>query len=124
MNHAVLYLEHVIRIGVQSFRLQKSIEVIQVRAIEQNDCGLVRWDLLRSRAHCSEASQQSKPSHPSPQPRSTTHHESLQAKSQARTLLAVLIENFRPSPAAVILTRSSSHRDPNERPSRAPYSGC
>src|ERR1700677_4768167 len=77
MNHSVLHLKHMLRIGVQPFALQKRIEVIQVESIEQNNRSLVRGNLLRHPPHSHPyADQQRKPSYRKTQTHSIHNHES------------------------------------------------
>src|SRR5260370_271346 len=76
MDHAILNLEHMVGIGVQPLALQKCVEVLQVRAVEQNDRRLMRryrlWNRLPQRT-CAN--------HEHQHPRQDDHRSSLLSHS-------------------------------------------
>src|ERR1700733_13179624 len=117
MNNAVLNLKDVLRIGIQSFRLQKGVEVVQIPAIEQNNRSLVRRDrdLLRHRGprSCAGVNQQSDSAH-----RSSTHAPSEKKhgpsqKSPARRLTRWLKKILGHISSALFLRPFSSYPDPS-----------
>ena len=47
MDHSILHLKNVVWIGVQAGAPQELIEVVQVRAVKENDSRTVRRNALR-----------------------------------------------------------------------------